>query len=63
MPRPPTARGAIAKRVSYVFQRLAIERPPQRAQRCQCGYWVHQVPCTVCREKRPHQQEETPHVD
>ena len=50
MPRPPTARGAIAKRVSYVFLRQALERPAAHAQRChQCGYWVREVPCAVCR--------------
>ena len=48
MPRPPTARGAIAKRVNYMFLRQALERPAARAQRCQCGYWVRKVPCAVC---------------
>jgi len=63
MPRPPTARGAISKRISHVFLRQVLERPAPRAQRCQCGYWVAQVPCAVCRARQHYQKEETHHVD
>ena len=50
MPRPPMDRHIISRQVSYVFLRQALERPTARAQRCpQCGYWVREVPCAVCR--------------
>jgi hypothetical protein len=49
MPQPTNARSTISGRLKHAFHRQILERPAPRLQRCQCGYWVAQVPCAVCR--------------